>query len=838
MTINRWRQCYPAIQRKFTRDREVAGMLDVLYDDRHGRAKKEAVSQMIEDAVERQSGHSREREEQQYGRGVFDSPFTTESLQAAFRRVSVDWHRFLRFDSAFEYEQADPDIRERTKKEQEQECFRRWKWIRQIDIDAQLKRIVGDTAEFRGLQRPGLTAIIERQLRVLIVMRTGGGKSLFFMLPAAGSQDGVTVVVVPLNALRTDLKQRCDRIGIASAEWEGGRRPPYRARIVFVTPEAAVQEAFGRFMNEKVASGQLDRIVIDECHVIIEEEEQPFRPDILQLYKMTEKHTQVVFLTATLPPSEEPQFFRAIGLQRTDVVLFRDVTTRPNIAYSVVEYEQREMKEEVQRIVEEKKQQYPLPGQIIVYCKQVQQATTLAQALGCSVFHRKVGTAEEKGQILRRFTAGAEQVITATNAFGLGIDAPSIRVVIHVGLRRSMKQYAQESGRAGRDEQASEAIIMRANWIDEQGRRQKESEYRFAAPMKEFLSGEGCRRIPLDRLMDGRMDRVTCEVGEQRCDVCRGQVRGRNGQRIIVNVEPSRERVEKRRRSETVRGVSGDIEEGVQIEDEDISRDGHDIEANVSGFEQVDRVECPIDDPDARPSQEVRRAEYEREQERQEAERRRRQERQEAEDEREREVRAEYEQNGLRQFTIELGERARRIGGGGQAVDELIDRFNSYQGKCAICRAHGISDQGHTDWRKCTVEGGMIELMTQTWQSLGEVKFVDYARCKWCWAPQSVCHSWIEGSSNGRPTYRHCGTVRCQYMGVLRDATAAVLTIVGWDGDGVGNAVDDWITEAAENYGIRDDTDRGAQARRWFGAKVRDGIVEMSGLCRFFQIWG
>ena len=442
MTINRWRQCYPAIQRKFTRDKEVAGMLDVLYTDSNGRTKEEAVNRMIEDAVERQSGHSREREEQHYGRGVFDSPFTTESLQAAFRRVSVDWHRFLRFDSAFRHEQADPDVRERIKREEEEEQFRRWIWIRRIDIDAQLKRIVGETAEFRGLQRPGLTAIVERQSRVLIVMRTGGGKSLFFMLPAAGSQDGVSVVVVPLNALRTDLKDRCDRAGIASAEWEGGKRPPYRARIVFVTPEAAVQEAFGRFMNEKIASGQLERVVIDECHVILEEAEQSFRPDILRLYEMLEKRTQVLFLTATLPPSEEAVFFRLMGLSRSDVVMFRDVTTRPNVAYSVVEYEREDMEREVQRVVEAKKKQYPLPGQMIVYCKTIAQAKSLAVVLGCSVFHRRVGTEQEKGSILRRFTAGGEQVITATNAFGLGIDAPSIRVVIHVGTRQSMKQYA------------------------------------------------------------------------------------------------------------------------------------------------------------------------------------------------------------------------------------------------------------------------------------------------------------------------------------------------------------------------------------------------------------
>jgi len=104
---------------------------------------------------------------------------------------------------------------------QEQEEFQRWSALRKTDLERQLKRLVGPRAEFRGLQRLGLEAIMQRQLRVLIIMRTGGGKSLFFMLPAASTRTGVTIVIIPLNSLREDLKDRCNKAGISCAEWDG-----------------------------------------------------------------------------------------------------------------------------------------------------------------------------------------------------------------------------------------------------------------------------------------------------------------------------------------------------------------------------------------------------------------------------------------------------------------------------------------------------------------------------------------------------------------------------------------------------------------------------------------
>ena len=101
-------------------------------------------------------------------------------------------------------------------------------------------------------------------------MGTGGGKSLSFMLPAWSSPRGVSIVVVLLIALRADMLERCRQLGIPYAEWNMQRQSECdRVRLVFVTPESAVQEEFIRFLSRKKAVQQLDRIYIDECYIIL-----------------------------------------------------------------------------------------------------------------------------------------------------------------------------------------------------------------------------------------------------------------------------------------------------------------------------------------------------------------------------------------------------------------------------------------------------------------------------------------------------------------------------------------------------------------------------------------
>jgi superfamily II DNA helicase RecQ len=165
------------------------------------------------------------------------------------------------------------------------------------------------------------------------------------MLPASASQDGVTPMIVPMVALRQDMCERSNEKGILYAEWDG-KRPLYHTRIVLATPESAVTAAFGRSVEEKKRAYQLERIVIDECYMILESTDQ-WWPKVRQLKEMAGKGVWVFYLTATLTPREEAAFHEeaasheAVGVPERDILTLRDRTVRPNIAYAVVGYERK-----------------------------------------------------------------------------------------------------------------------------------------------------------------------------------------------------------------------------------------------------------------------------------------------------------------------------------------------------------------------------------------------------------------------------------------------------------------------------------------------------------------
>lgn len=214
---------------------------------------------------------------------------------------------------------------------------------------------------------------------------------------------------------------------------------------------------------------------------------------------------------------------------------FRAATTRPKIVYSVQEYEGREI-EAVGQLVEEKCKQYPAPAKIIIYSSTIEGTKQLREKLGCHAYYRAVGDTEAKDEIRKQWQSGDGRVIVAKNAFGLGIDEPDVRVVIHAGPIYQMRNYGQESGWAGRDGRPCQAIIMKPTGMQEvlqqkyQRMRQRPAKRTYVDEKAEkqiewekceqFISGERCRRIYLDQEMDGRLDRSRCEEGEIRCDVC------------------------------------------------------------------------------------------------------------------------------------------------------------------------------------------------------------------------------------------------------------------------------------------------------------------------------
>jgi superfamily II DNA helicase RecQ len=172
----------------------------------------------------------------------------------------------------------------------------------------------------------------------------------------------------------------------------------------------------------------------------------------------------MVFLTATLPPYAEPEFINIMRISTNDVHMFRVPTRRPNIAYSVVEYAEDEFGRgdiaAVCRLVEQKLEEYAAPAKVIIYSSSIVTTQEVSSALDCHAYYRDVGNAAVKDEIRKAWESADRRVVVATNAFGLGIDRPDVRVVVYIGPIYQMRGYSQESGRAGRDGKRSEAIIL------------------------------------------------------------------------------------------------------------------------------------------------------------------------------------------------------------------------------------------------------------------------------------------------------------------------------------------------------------------------------------------
>jgi superfamily II DNA helicase RecQ len=140
-----------------------------------------------------------------------------------------------------------------------------------------------------------------------VVMGTGAGKSLLFQLPARSQKSGTTVVIVPLKSLERNLHERYQKAGISCIQWDPQHRERM-AQIVLVQPESAVSQTFAQYLNKLQGLGQLNRIVIDECHTVLDSKPD-FRPKMRKAGAvMLERAVQMIYLTAALSPSKETEF--------------------------------------------------------------------------------------------------------------------------------------------------------------------------------------------------------------------------------------------------------------------------------------------------------------------------------------------------------------------------------------------------------------------------------------------------------------------------------------------------------------------------------------------------
>ncbi len=506
LNISIWRHVAISISRRYLENSSSGA-----YKDDDEDASEEEFDNVDGDSLwANQAGHGARIEGMIYGREIEQERYGTASRRQGYRRISQLWHRLWGFGVG---EGVARRKRALSSYDEEREAARRrrFKRLSNANLEASLHDMLGPEARFRGNQEAVLQAIVRGESPVVQVMRTGGGKSLLFMLPAFCAPEGVTVVIVPLVALVQNMEKRCLDCGIDVHVWVTGKSNR-AASILLITPESAVSKTFQEFANRLLARQQLDRVVVDECHSVLDSTAE-FRPKMLEQGRfLAGLGVQLLFLTATLSPQDEAQFFDRFWLVRERVKMYRLPTSRQNISYRAVRLQSGDDVGEAAVSEAHKQLERHGSGKVIIYSRLIRRAEEIAEQLGWPIYHASVDTTEGKA---KRFTEWLEtgRAIVATNALGVGIDVPDVRAVIHAGAPNLVRHYVQESGRAGRDGQQSEAVLI--SMLDG-GSRGKGLE----GEMTEFILGGVCKRVILDEMMDGREDRTGCEEGEEACDVC------------------------------------------------------------------------------------------------------------------------------------------------------------------------------------------------------------------------------------------------------------------------------------------------------------------------------
>lgn len=316
--------------------------------------------------------------------------------------------------------------------------------------------------KFRPLQEEIIRSVWSGH-DTLGLMPTGGGKSITFQIPTL-AREGICIVVTPLIALMKDqvenlrarqIKATCIYTGMSHREmvtaFDNCIYGKYK--FLYVSPERLSTELF----RSKLYAMPVTLLVVDEAHCI-SQWGYDFRPSYLQISSIREAlpHIPILALTATATPDVIDDIQEKLGFREKCV--FRKSFDRPNLAYLVRQGEDKQV--HLIHILNR------IKGSAIVYVRSRQKTRETAKILlqegiSASWFHAGL-LPEEKDKIQNGWKTGEYRVIVATNAFGMGIDKPDVRLVVHLDLPNSPEEYYQEAGRAGRDDRKAYAVILYA----------------------------------------------------------------------------------------------------------------------------------------------------------------------------------------------------------------------------------------------------------------------------------------------------------------------------------------------------------------------------------------
>jgi ATP-dependent DNA helicase RecQ len=313
---------------------------------------------------------------------------------------------------------------------------------------------------FRPLQEDIIQSVLDGK-DTLALLPTGGGKSICFQVPAM-AMEGICIVVSPLISLMKDQVDQLQRRGIKSAAiYSGMNRREIditldnciygNFKFIYVSPERLKTEIF----LERAAQMNICLLAIDEAHCI-SQWGYDFRPPYMQISEFIEAVSieRIIALTATATKEVKDDIVDKLGMK--DVQVFQKSFARSNLSYSAFRLENKEGK--LLEILGN------VPGSSVVYVRSRKRTREIADMLRrnqISADHYHAGlTGLDRSEKQTAWINNKTRVMVATNAFGMGIDKPDVRTVIHMDLPDSLEAYYQEAGRAGRDERKAYAVAL------------------------------------------------------------------------------------------------------------------------------------------------------------------------------------------------------------------------------------------------------------------------------------------------------------------------------------------------------------------------------------------
>jgi ATP-dependent DNA helicase RecQ len=347
------------------------------------------------------------------------------------------------------------------------------------DLKGILKKYWGYD-NFRGLQEEIITSVLENK-DTLAILPTGGGKSVCFQVPSM-AMDGICLVVTPLIALMKDQVQNLKAKGIAALSIYSGmnfsevKRTLENARygnfkFLYVSPERLESSLF----LEYLPGLPINIIAVDEAHCV-SQWGYDFRPPYLRIAAIREYFPEVPVLALTASATKEVQEDIIEKLEfREGYNRFQKSFERPNLSYSVFNVEAKQPK--LLDILKNVK------GCGIVYCrsrKKTQEIAELLRLNGIKADHYHAGLAGDiRNEKQEKWIKDEVRIIVCTNAFGMGIDKPDVRTVVHYDVPDALEYYYQEAGRAGRDEKRSYGVLLYND--TDLARLKEQAEQRFPA---------------------------------------------------------------------------------------------------------------------------------------------------------------------------------------------------------------------------------------------------------------------------------------------------------------------------------------------------------------------